>query len=331
MHLHDAKIRAEGRERVVGDLRPCGRDARDERALAPVRKAHQSDVGEQLQAEANGPRFARLTRFGLSGRTVGGGRELRVPAAAVPAASDENRFADLGEIRQLNQPAVGSDLVGHRARRHFEHRVFAVAAGAVRSHAVPSALGVELGVEAEGDQGVLVRTGDQEDRAALAAVAPVGAAAGHTIFATEAHATVTAVTGMNLDVDFVDEHGGLELAAEGNESIGARPGLASRVRPELALRLLGGRERNDADATAHGAVVRELHVPGDLGEQGVVLAPSHVQAWTEALTTLPDENRPAGNEVPVVRLDTKTLRVAVASVSGTALPFFVSHSELWRS
>ena len=43
---HDAEIRRERRERIVGDLGPRGGHRADERALARVRHAEQPDVGE---------------------------------------------------------------------------------------------------------------------------------------------------------------------------------------------------------------------------------------------------------------------------------------------
>ena len=49
--LHDAEIRRERRERVVGDLRLRRRDARDQRGLAGVGKPTRPDVGEQLQLQ----------------------------------------------------------------------------------------------------------------------------------------------------------------------------------------------------------------------------------------------------------------------------------------
>ena len=46
---HDAEVRRQRGERIIGDLRSRGRDARDERRFAGVREAHESGVGEQLQ------------------------------------------------------------------------------------------------------------------------------------------------------------------------------------------------------------------------------------------------------------------------------------------
>ena len=52
------EVRHQRGERVVGDLRPRGRDARDQRRLAGVREADQADVGQQLQVEAEVLLFA---------------------------------------------------------------------------------------------------------------------------------------------------------------------------------------------------------------------------------------------------------------------------------
>ena len=52
----DAEVRRQRRERVVGDLGPRRRDARDQRGLARVGEPDQADVGEQLQLQAQVPR-----------------------------------------------------------------------------------------------------------------------------------------------------------------------------------------------------------------------------------------------------------------------------------
>jgi hypothetical protein len=52
-----------------------------------------------------------------------------------------------------------------------------------------------------------MRIGDEIDGAAFAAVAAVGSAAGDELLASEAERTGAAVTGGDVDVDFVNEHG----------------------------------------------------------------------------------------------------------------------------
>ena len=96
----DAEVRRQRRERVVGDLRPRRRDARDQRRLAGVREADQADVGEQLQLEPQVLVFAGLARLHLARRAVGGRREPRVAHAAAAAAGDEHALAFLARDRR---------------------------------------------------------------------------------------------------------------------------------------------------------------------------------------------------------------------------------------
>ena len=64
-------------------------------------------------------------------------------------------------------------------------------------------------------------------------------------------------------------------------------------------------------------------IDGTAGEPGV-------EARTEATPALADDDRAAGDEVAVVRLDAEALRVRVAPVAGAALTFFVCHSAITR-
>ena len=79
---HDAKIRDQGGERVVGDLGPCGGNARDQRRFARVRKSDEADIGEQLEVQLQLPGFAGRAFFEPAGCTVGRADEARVAAAA---------------------------------------------------------------------------------------------------------------------------------------------------------------------------------------------------------------------------------------------------------
>src|SRR4030095_13814429 len=138
---------------------------------------------------------------------------------------------------------------------------------------------IERGSRAVVDERVLVRARDEIDRSPAAAVAAAGTTARHTHLTAKGHAPVAAVTGLNLDVDFVDEHG---------EWI------------PVALLLLDG---GDADDAAVRAVIGELHAPRDLREKRVVLAASDVQPRLEPAAALADEDRSAGHQVAVMALD----------------------------
>src|SRR3954467_5695827 len=84
-------------------------------------------------------------------------------------------------------------------------------------------------------------------------------------------------------------------------------------------------ERLDADDPAARAVVFELHASVGLREDGVVLAQPGVEAGLKTAAALPHDDRAAGDDVAVVRLDAEPLRVGVAAVPRAALSFFMSH------
>ena len=71
--------------------------------------------------------------------------------------------------------------------------------------AVRAVAGSEDLLEAVVEERVEVGVGDEVDRAAVAAVAAVRAAARHELLAAEAHGAAPAVAGRDVDVDFVDK------------------------------------------------------------------------------------------------------------------------------
>ena len=175
-----AEVGRQRREGIVGDFRARRRDPRDQRRLAGVGKAHQTDIGQQLQLEAQVLDFARLTGLHLARRAIGGasrsarcrgrrGRPSR-PARGRPACA--RSASSLQRLRRI----LGL-LVDQRAERHGELEVVAGLAGAIRALAVASALGLELGMEPIVDQRVGVRARDDVDRTAVAAVAAARSAA----------------------------------------------------------------------------------------------------------------------------------------------------------
>ena len=63
------------------------------------------------------------------------------------------------------------------------------------------------------------------------------------------------------------------------------------------------------------AVVLESYLPIEFGVQRVVLAQPDVEAGFESPPFLAHQDRPAGDDVSIVALDAKALRVAVAAVA----------------
>src|SRR6476620_7844210 len=77
----------------------------------------------------------------------------------------------------------------------------------VRPLAVAAALRGEFRVEAEVDERVAVRIGDEIDRTAGAAIATIRSAARDELLAAEAQRPAAAVASLDVDVGFVNEHG----------------------------------------------------------------------------------------------------------------------------
>src|SRR5580658_6336888 len=126
-------MRLESGERVGRDFRARRGNARDERGFSGVGEADESDIGEQLQFEAQAALFAGLAVFVLARSLVPGLGEMRIAAAAVPAASGAILLAGLGEIEKL---LAGLLVEDHRADGNFQNCVHAGAAVAVRAFAV---------------------------------------------------------------------------------------------------------------------------------------------------------------------------------------------------
>ena len=100
---HDAQVRRERRERIVGDLGTGRRDPRDQRGLSGVGEPDQPDVGQQLQLEAEELLFATPAGLGAPRCAVGGAHEPRVPAPSASAPRDQDTLALFGEIREQTQ------------------------------------------------------------------------------------------------------------------------------------------------------------------------------------------------------------------------------------
>ena len=104
----DAEIRRQRGERVVGDLRPRRRDARDQRRLAGVGEANEPDVGEQLQLEPQILVFAGLARLDFARRAVGRRREARVAHAAAAARATSTRWPSSARSASSRDGSRGS-------------------------------------------------------------------------------------------------------------------------------------------------------------------------------------------------------------------------------
>ena len=199
---HDAELRMQRGEGIVGDLRLGRADAGEEGGLAGVGQADETGIGDQLQPQADGEFLGGLAGVGVARRLVGRRLEVRVAEAAVAAFGEGDALTDGGEV---GDQRLAVFLVDLGADRHLHDLVFAVGAVAVRAHAVAAALGLEVLLVAVVDQRVEAVDRLDDDVAAVAAVTAVGAAEFDELLAPERHAAVTARAGFDVDLGFVEE------------------------------------------------------------------------------------------------------------------------------
>jgi hypothetical protein len=150
---------------------------------------------------------------------------------------------------------------------------------------VATAIGLELRVESEIDERVLGGSGDDIDGSAVAAVAAIRSAARDVLFAPEAQAAIAPRAGDDVDVDFVYEQSS------------------------------GLRDRDDADLAPVLTVILEAHLAVDLRKEGVILSQADVEARLEPASLLANEDRSAGDQIPIVAFHAQALCVAVAAVA----------------
>ena len=202
LRVHDAELRMQRGEGIVGDLRFGRADDGEEGRLAGIGQADEAGIRNQFQPQPDPALFAFLAGIGVARRAVGGGFEMRVAEAAIAALGQHEFFAELGEVVDQRFAILIEDL---RADRHLEHDRFAVGAMAVLAHAIGALRRLEVLLVAIVDQRVQPVDDLDDDVAATAAIAAGGAAELDEFLAAERHAAVTAVAGADIDLCLVKE------------------------------------------------------------------------------------------------------------------------------
>src|SRR5215217_3632642 len=128
---------------------------------------------------------------------------MRVAMPAMSAPSDPDPFVRFGEVVQHLAFLL---VVYDRAQRNTNLQILAVLAMLIAAETVLSAPGAKDMVETEFEQGILVRIAKQVDAAAVTAIAPARTAARNKLFAAKGNATMPAITRVNGNLRFVDEH-----------------------------------------------------------------------------------------------------------------------------
>ena len=198
-----AHVDVKGRERIRCHLRAGGREEIREGRLTRVGVAHEADVGDRLEHDAEATFFARVARSRAARGLVDRALEVHVAHTALAAGKEHDAFAVFG---QLGHETIGAFLEDLRTRRHRQDQVAAIGTRALAALARSAIAGATVRLPAVGLQIAFVTVADQHDVAALAAVTAVGSALRDEFLTTEADAAVAAVTGLQFNLGFVDKH-----------------------------------------------------------------------------------------------------------------------------
>jgi hypothetical protein len=189
-------------------------------------------------------------------------------------------------------------VVHNGSHRNLHFYGVALMAGSIAAFPVAAPLSFVLGVEAEVQQSVHLFVRDEIDIAAASAVPAARTASRHVLFAPKRQAAVSAVSGLDVNPRFVDEH---RKAA----------GLGATRRPNPDFVLLYGVHPY---VFAQAATVPELHYARDRGKQSVVFAQPDVLAGLVASPALADDNGAAGHRLACKYLHAEPLRIRIPTV-----------------
>ena len=208
----DTQVRVLRSERIRGDFRRGPREAAEQRGLPGIGESDEPGVGNHLQFEANPAFLAFDAGFELAGRAVGRTLEVNVPFAAATAFGNDEFVAEVDEVAEDVAAFAVADL---GAGRDEQHDVLGIGAGAFRTHAGFAVLGAPVLLHGEAGEVVGVGVGANDDGAAIASIAAVGAALGHVLFAAEGDHASAAIPTLNEQFHAIDEHVSLEPILEG--------------------------------------------------------------------------------------------------------------------
>ena len=106
---------------------------------------------------------------------------------------------------QIPQQFTGIFIAGAGTDRDAQGAILAASAGTVGALTVLATLGGMETLETVVDQGVQVLIGDQIDITTVTAVTAVRAAVRDVLLTAKAHTTVTTVTGIDSNLDFINK------------------------------------------------------------------------------------------------------------------------------
>src|SRR5262249_21324144 len=151
----------------------------------------------ELQLKLQVSLFTLGAGLGVARSLIRRRSEMPVPAPALSAPRDRDAFLRRVEVCDEQVALLGIEY--HRARRHVDDQVVSAFAVHLLPHAGLALLRTPVVFAGKVEQRVLVGVGEEDDRAAVAPVAAVGAAFGDVLLAPEGHAPVPAVAGLDVN------------------------------------------------------------------------------------------------------------------------------------
>ena len=281
-------------------------------------KPDEADVGDALELDDGVEGLALLAEQGEAGGLAAGVGQRGVAEPALAALGEHDAGAGADEVG--DDPPVGGADDG--AGGHVQDLVLALGAVPVAALAGLAVAGLLVRAVVEVQQRVHARVDLEDDVAAVAAVAPVGAAERLVLLAVHRGHAVAAVAGRDVHGHSIDESGHLRrpLPAKRHE----RTGQSARALVGGTLCVCSGLDGRDGDGLASPSRA-EGDRTGVEREQRVVAAATDAQTRVEVGAALTDDDLAGLDDLAAEALHAEALRVRVATVAGRRGALLVCH------
>ena len=207
-HPHYTQVGHQGGKGVVGHLGAGRRNRANKGGFTGIGQAQQTHICQHLQFQFDLANLTLGSRRGLPRRPVNTGLKAGVTQ---PMEATLSHFKGLAQLSQVAEYFAGLFIQHRGSHRNIEHQVLAAGSGAVRSPARLAILGFEVAGVAKVDKRVQTLGGQQDNAAAIAAIAAVRATFGDIFLPAKAHTAVTAVARLDFNCCFVDKFHGVSL------------------------------------------------------------------------------------------------------------------------
>ena len=199
----DAKVRDDGRERVIRGRDICfGHDV-EKGALSDAWETDETGIGEELQFQDDAFADSRVPIFRDSRHADSRGFESRVPASSAPSFGHANHVAFVFQVGDQGFPVFFEDK---RPARDLGDDIGRIAAKPEAFIAFFPVVCLKHARMAICQERVYVLFRDEEHGASAAAVSPVWPAFRDVLLAMKGDGAVPAVAGTDFDNRAINEH-----------------------------------------------------------------------------------------------------------------------------